>query len=237
MDKKIGIIGGMGPMASQLFYKMVTEMTEAEKDQEHLNLIMISDASMPDRTSAILKKDYEEVAQKMEEDALLLQHCGCCAIGVTCNTAHFFVDMIEEKLSIPFIHMIKETVSQISQIAPGGKIAVLATDGTVQTGIYQQRLAENGLIPYIPQPEIQKEVMHQIYDCIKKGKPYDANSWDKIQKAIQKEGCQKAILGCTELSVIGAQQDLGEDYIDPMKILAKRVIEFSGKNIRQDRRA
>ena len=69
MNKKIGVIGGMGPMASQLFYKMITEKTEAEKDQDHVNLVLVSDASMPDRTSAILAGDYDEVSEKLLKDA------------------------------------------------------------------------------------------------------------------------------------------------------------------------
>ena len=94
MEKKIGIIGGMGAAASCLFYKYVTDMTEVSCDQEHLNMIILSDASMPDRTQAILAGDYDEVEKKMLGDALTLQNCGCEAIGVTCNTAHFFVDYL-----------------------------------------------------------------------------------------------------------------------------------------------
>ena len=130
MNKKIGVIGGMGPMASQLFYKMITEKTEAEKDQDHVNLVLVSDASMPDRTSAILAGDYDEVSEKLLKDAKILEMCGCEAIGITCNTAHFFADLIKDELEIPIIHMIEETVQHISRKSPGAKVAVLATDGT-----------------------------------------------------------------------------------------------------------
>ena len=94
MKAEIGIIGGMGPMASELFYKMVTDHTKAEKDQDHINMIILSDTSIPDRTEAILNNDYEDVRNQMLEDALFLQNSGCKAIAVTCNTAHFFIDMI-----------------------------------------------------------------------------------------------------------------------------------------------
>ena len=86
MSKLIGIIGGMGPMASQLFYKMVTDMTEASCDQDHLNMIIYSDASMQDRTSAILNGDYAKIHNQLLADAKILEKSGCEAIGVTCNT-------------------------------------------------------------------------------------------------------------------------------------------------------
>ena len=106
MDRKIGLIGGMGPMASQLFYKMVTEMTDAQCDQDHVNMIIYSDPSMPDRTSAIQSGEYKAVHDKMLSDAKALEDCGCQAIGITCNTAHFFGDMIAEEIHVPLIHMI-----------------------------------------------------------------------------------------------------------------------------------
>ena len=102
MDRKIGLIGGMGPMASQLFYKMVTEMTDAQCDQDHVNMIIY----------------------KMLSDAKALEDCGCQAIGITCNTAHFFGDMIAEEIHVPLIHMIRETVKTIAKECPSGKAAI-----------------------------------------------------------------------------------------------------------------
>ena len=119
MKNAIGIIGGMGPMASQLFYKMVTEHTAAGKDQDHINMILLSDASMPDRTSAILSGDYEELYQQLLSDARLLQTSGCTAIGITCNTTHFFVDRLAEDLNIPVIHMVREAVGEVAQRMAG----------------------------------------------------------------------------------------------------------------------
>ena len=65
MDKKIGVLGGMGPMASQLFYKLVTEKTAADCDQDHVRMVIYSDASMPDRTGAILSGEYDKVYSQL----------------------------------------------------------------------------------------------------------------------------------------------------------------------------
>lgn len=234
MEKMIGVLGGMGPMASQLFYKMITEMTEASCDQEHLKMMIFSDTSMPDRTKAILSGDIEPVREKLLEDAKLLQQCGCKAIGITCNTAHYFADLIQDQLEVPIIHMIKETVNTIAESMPGAKVALLATDGTVRTRIYQGRMEKAGLEPYILPDEMQKQVMYQIYDRIKSGKPWDTENWAALEAHIKEAGCSCAIMGCTELSVIKMDNRLDDYYVDPMAVLAERLILFAGKQIKQN---
>lgn len=232
MEHPIGIIGGMGPMASQLFYKMVTEHTAAERDQDHINLILLSDASMPDRTAAILSGQYDGPYEQLLSDARMLEQCGCTAIAITCNTAHFFADMIADKIGIPILHMIRETAATLAGRCPGGVIGVMATDGTVQTGLYQKALTERGLTPWTPPADIQKEVMHQIYDRVKKGLPWDQESWGCIEAAYRQAGCAAVVLACTELSVIKADEGLGDWYVDPMETLARKVIETAGKTYR-----
>ncbi len=230
MQPLIGILGGMGPMASQLFYKMVTMHTKAEKDQDHINLLLLSDASMPDRTAAILSGQYEAPYQQLLDDAMFLEKAGCQAIAITCNTAHFFVDMIEPKLHIPILHMIRETAEAASRAcSPGARVGVMATDGTVRTGLYQKALEGRGLEPYTPPAAIQREVMHQIYDRIKSGLPCDAESWERIEADYRGAGCQTVILACTELSVIKADEGLSAWYMDPMEVLARTLITFAGK--------
>lgn len=232
MEHPIGIIGGMGPMASQLFYKMVTEHTAAERDQDHIDLILLSDASMPDRTGAILSGQYEGPEEQLLADARLLERCGCAAIAITCNTAHFFADRIAGRVGIPILHMIRETAAALARRCPGGTVGVLATDGTIQTGLYQKALEARGLAPWTPPAEIQREVMHQIYDRVKKGLPWDGESWARIEAACRGAGCAAVVLACTELSVIKADQGLADWYVDPMEVLARKVIETAGKTYR-----
>lgn len=232
MEHPIGIIGGMGPMASQLFYKMVTEHTAAERDQDHIDLILLSDASMPDRTGAILSGDYEPPRRQLLADARLLERCGCAAIAITCNTAHFFADMIAGELGIPILHMIRETAAHVARRCPGGTVGVLATDGTVRTGLYQKALSEHGLRPWTPPADIQAEVMHQIYHRVKSGLPCDRESWRRIEAACRRAGCAAVVLACTELSVIKADESLEDWYVDPMEVLARKVVETAGKTYR-----
>ena len=228
----LGIIGGMGPMASALFYDMISNKTDASCDQENLDLILLSHAGMPDRTRAILSKDeaqIEEVRSKLLADAMFLQNAGCTAIAVTCNTAHYFVNMIEGEIDIPFIHLIRETAEAVASKFGAKKVAVLATDGTIETRLYQDELSKRGVIAFTPKAEVQALVMHEIYDCIKSGKPADEEIWQKIEEYVKAEGCEAAVLACTELSVVRKELSLGSFYFDPMDIMAERCLDFYEK--------
>ena len=228
----LGIIGGMGPMASAVFYDMISSKTDASCDQENLNLILLSHAGMPDRTRAILSKDeaqIEEVRSKLLADAMFLQNAGCTAIAVTCNTAHYFVNMIEDELDIPFIHLIRETAEAVATEFATKKVAVLATDGTIETRLYQDELSKRGVIAFTPKAEVQALVMHEIYECIKSGKPADEEIWQKIEEYVKAEGCEAAVLACTELSVVRKELSLGSFYFDPMDIMAESCLDFYEK--------
>ena len=228
----LGIIGGMGPMASAVFYDMISSKTDASCDQENLNLILLSHAAMPDRTEAILSKDeaqIEAVRSKLYADAMFLQNAGCTAIAVTCNTAHYFVNMIEDELDIPFIHLIRETAEAVASEFGARKVAVLATDGTIETRLYQDELSKRGVIAFTPKAEVQALVMHEIYECIKSGKPADEEIWQKIEEYVKAEGCEAAVLACTELSVVRKELSLGSFYFDPMDIMAERCLDFYEK--------
>jgi aspartate racemase len=187
---------------------------------------------MPDRTRAILSKDeaqIEAVRSKLYADAMFLQNAGCTAIAVTCNTAHYFVNMIEDELDIPFIHLIRETAEAVASRIGAKKVAVLATDGTIETRLYQDELSKRGVIAFTPKAEVQALVMHEIYECIKSGKPADEEIWQKIEEYVKAEGCEAAVLACTELSVVRKELSLGSFYFDPMDIMAESCLDFYEK--------
>ena len=225
----LGVIGGMGPLASSLFYDMIIDKTDAGCDQDNLNMIICSDSGMPDRTGAILSGDEAKVAEvrdRILKDAKVLENAGCSALAVTCNTAHYFVNMVRDEVGIPFIHMIEETAKELAKTCKGKPVAILATDGTVKTRLYQNEFEKHGIVSYTPAAEGQKKVMSTIYDLIKQNKPADAELWAEIEKEIKDAGCEAAILACTELSVVKKELDLPEYYRDPMEIMADRCIEY-----------
>ena len=232
-EHRLGIIGGMGPQATNTFYQYIIDRTDAHSDQEHLSVLIFSDSDMPDRTGAILgsEADREAVSQRLLDDARLLESAGCTVLAVPCNTAHYFLDRVQEQVGVPILHMIRETVAAIQ--AMGKKtVGILATDGTVQTGIYQKELTAAGLTPVTLPERLQKTVMSIIYDEIKKGETGSREKFGEVDAWLRQAGCDCAILGCTELSVYRALHSLPPYYMDAMEVLAEQAILRCGKQLR-----
>ena len=228
---KLGVIGGMGPKATQLFMGMVIDRTNADKDQEHIPMVVLNDTTIPDRTSAILNKDESKVLNKLVEDAKLLETTGCKVIAVPCNTSHYFIDNVQSEVCIPIINMIKETVKYIYNRKKSiKKVAILATDGTISVGVYQKELELLDIESYIPSKDKQAMVMDIIYNQVKKGKIGNYDMFLEIERELKEAGCDGAILACTELSCFKEQHDLSDFYIDALDILVSKSIEMCSKN-------
>lgn len=228
---RLGVLGGMGPQATQIFYQHILDRTDAGRDQEHLPALILSDTEMPDRTAAILGGREEEVFSRLLADARELEACGCTALAIPCNTSHYFADRLQAQLEIPLINMVRETCKVLA--AQGRRrVGILATDGTVRTGIYQKECEAQGLQGLPPDPETQKLVMSVIYDEIKRGEQGSREKFAAIDRAVRAMGCDGAILGCTELSVYRAYHGLPDFYVDAMEVLVERSILFCGKSLR-----
>lgn len=231
-EPKLGVLGGMGPQATQVFYQYVLDRTEASCDQEHLPALILSDTGVPDRTASILTGNTEPMYQRLLADARLLEECGCTVIAIPCNTSHYFVDRIQQEIGIPILHMIRETARLL--VSQGRKRpGILATDGTIQTGLYQREFAALGLEPLAPGPEAQRQIMSLIYDDIKAGKPGDPEKFAAAHQDLIAQGCDCAILACTELSVFATQHPLSTFFIDAMAVLAERAVQACRKPLRQ----
>ena len=230
-EQKLGVLGGMGPQATQMFYQFVLDRTDAMRDQDHLPTLILSDTAMPDRTSAILSGNTEEIYARLRQDAKLLEQCGCTAIAIPCNTSHYFVDRLQGELSVPIIHMIRETASALAAMGkkrPG----ILATDGTVQSGLYQKECAALGMEAVVPDEATQKLVMSIIYDEIKQGEQGSREKFAQIDRALRSAGCDCAILACTELSVFATYHSLPPFYLDAMMVLAEQSVTRCGYPLR-----
>lgn len=232
-NDRLGVIGGMGPQATNTFYQYIIDRTDARTDQEHLSVLIFSDCAMPDRTAAILgtQAQKDEVYERLLSDARMLESAGCTAIAVPCNTSHYFLDRVQEQISIPIVHMIRETARLL--VSQGKKRpGILATDGTIRTGLYQREFAAFGIYAAAPRPAAQKQVMSLIYDDIKAGKAGDPEKFAAFTKDLVEQGCDCAVLACTELSVFASEHHLSPFYVDAMAVLAQRSIELCHKPLR-----
>ena len=230
-EQRLGILGGMGPQATQDFYQRILDRTDAAKDQEHLPTLIWSDTSMPDRTAAILGGDAEGCYQRLLAGARLLEGGGCTVLAIPCNTSHYFADRLQGDISIPLIHMPRETVGVLAEEGRC-KVGILGTDGTIRTGVYQKECTARGIEAVSPPEEVQKLVMSIIYDEIKRGEKGSREKFAVIDRWLRQAGCDSAILGCTELSVYRTYHGLPDHYLDAMDVLAQRCITACGYKLR-----
>ena len=228
---RLGILGGMGPQATQIFYQRILDRTDAECDQEHLSALIFSDTEVPDRTAAILSGQGETVYRRLLEDARLLEREGCTAIAIPCNTSHYFVDELQTQLHIPILHMVRETCKLLARRGCK-RVGILATDGTIQTRTYQKECAALGFEGLAPDADTQKLVMSIIYDEIKRGETGSREKFAVIDRALHAMGCDAAILGCTELSVYRVYHGLPDFYVDALEVLVEKSITACGKRLR-----
>ncbi len=228
---KLGVLGGMGPQATLLFYQMVLDHTAARSDQEHIPTLILSDTRIPDRTAAILAGDTEEVKAHLLRDAKTLASWGAAAIAIPCNTSHAFLPWLRERLGVPVVDMIGETAAHLAALG-AKRVAVLATDGTLRMGLYRKALEERGMEAVYPRPELQRQIMSVIYDDVKGGRPISGEKLTEVGEAMRAMGCDRVALACTELSVCRVELGLPEFYVDAMDVLARRCVEACGYPLR-----
>ena len=233
MQYRLGVLGGMGPQATNTFYQFVIDRTDARTDQDHVNALILSDSGMPDRTGAILGggEPREAVFARLLADARLLEGAGCTCIAVPCNTSHFFLDRVQEQIGIPILHMIRETARLLASQGlkrPG----ILATDGTIQTGLYQKEFSAVGIQAVAPSPAAQKLAMSLIYDDVKAGRDGDPQKFAAVHEDLLAQGCDCGVLACTELSVFADKHHLPPFYTDAMAVLAQRAVEACHRPLR-----
>ena len=229
LNKTLGILGGLGPMSSVYFYEMLTEHTLATRDQDHLNILLSSRADTPDRTDFIMGRAAQNPLYTMQSEVSKLIGAGADIIAIPCNTAHYFYDRISEAASVPVINIIRQTA--IFCRREGIKRAgVLATEGTVRSGAYSSVFELAGIECVTPDPQGQAIISEIIYGQIKKGLPPDMDAFASVANGLKREGCDRLILGCTELSLLKRCGGLDEGvFIDSLEVLAYSAIKLCGK--------
>ena len=225
MDKKkkvIGIIGGMGPAATAELFKRIIDNTDAKSDAEHIHIIIDNYPQIPDRTQAILNNSNEPVKFVVESGNRLTK-AGAEFLLIPCNTSHYYFDEIQAGVNVPVINMIEETAKFCADNGYN-KVGVLATNGTIKTGVYGKALQKFGIDAVYPSEEGQKEVMSVIYDYVKAGKTADTTKLAVHLKEMEKQNVKAFILGCTELPLALNDGDYGLKFIDTIDVLAKSGI-------------
>ena len=226
--KAIGIIGGMGPLATIDLYEKITINTRAEKDQDHIHIIIDSYPQIEDRTAYILHGG-KNPKDKLIESAKRLEIAGADALIMPCNTAHFFAKDIEKEVNIPLIHIVKSTAEAIKNKYPkANNIGLIATTGTLKTGVYADILKDYGYNIIELNEIIENNIMDCIYKGVKAGKTEEyVPLFQKCVDEITDMGADVLIAGCTEIPILVPYVKAKVPFVDATLELALAAIKFA----------
>jgi len=237
MSKTIGILGGMGPEATIYLFNLIVKLTKASRDQDHIASIVFNNPKIPDRTEAILR-DGPSPLPYLIEGAKILERAGADFILMPCVTAHYYHGEIVRHISIPFLDLLEEVLGYTKHVLGGlKKIGLLATDGTLGSGLFQERFARNGMEIVMPGDKGQALLMKTLYGekGIKAGYKKQPKKMilEVLGELLTDQQPQGVIAGCTEIPLVLNQSDMAVLFIDPLRILAEVSIHRAGYKSRK----
>lgn len=228
MAARLGILGGMGPLASAEFVRSLYEFNLAEREQEMPACILYSDPTIPDRTAAILSgsgEAEEHVVARLEEALGCLVQCGAERIVMTCVTAHYFLPKLKEALRTRVVSLLDVTVDDVRRAAEPHLL--FCTNGTRRVGVFEQASGWPDVERYVVLPdEDDQEAVHELLYRVKQG---DAGEEQlrEVTSLLTKYGVRGLIAGCTEMHLLTKQLD-NERYriADPLMTVARSAGEL-----------
>lgn len=228
-----GVLGGLGPAATVHFLRRVVELTDAARDQDHVDLLVWQTGSIPDR-SGFLRGDNESPEPALVAAAQALERAGATFVAIPCNTAIVWVEQMRAAVGIEVLDTVDETVAAAREAVPGlTRLGLLATDGTLSAGTYAAAAERAGVALVLPDPDVQRETMSVIYDGVKAGNPVSRSQFDALVEHLRGKGAEAVALGCTELSVL--RGELGVDdatVVDSLDAVAVATIRRAGARVR-----
>ena len=236
MTKVIGILGGMGPAATLDCFGKIIKNTAATSDADHLRVVMDSNPAIPDRIAAILG-DGESPVPALLAGCRGLEKAGADFIIIPCVTVHFFLPQVQAESPLPILSIFDAVAEAIQADLAGAKtVGLMGTSATVESGLFQKRLAEDNIHTLVPDRAQQSKIVAAIRD-IKDSRP------PRTRAAITRDlvatagslihrtphGAEAIVAGCTEIPLALGQKDLPVPYFDSLTILARAAICFAGK--------
>lgn len=226
--KTVGVMGGMGPDATVDFMARVIALTDSGCDQDHVHMIVDQDPGIPNRQQAILNGS-KAVTHALGRMAKRLEDAGADFLVLVCNTAHVFLDDVQAKTRIPFISIIDESVNEIDRVCPDAKkVGLMATDGCLRTGIYQDAVTASGRQALEPDEDDLAELMRLVSE-IKAGNQGEdiAAGMQAVANSLVDNGAEVIISGCTEIPLVFNGENCAVPVIPSTYVLAERTLEFA----------
>ena len=226
----LGVLGGMGTQATACFFEKLHNLQEVTAEQDYLNVLVYSKPSIPDRTAFITGKSTDNPLASLIQGVKTLEAAGSSLLAVLCVTSHYFYDDLAKALTVPLLSITDETALFAREYGIS-KIGLLATDGTINSGIFHKSFNKYNIEVITPTNETRTELMSMIYST-KLGIDIPMTKLDSMAAGLLDSGAQAVVLGCTELSVIaktgsGYVSRYRSVYIDTLEVLAKAALERS----------
>ncbi len=232
-ESVIGILGGMGPEATCHCFEKLIKNTPASCDQEHLRIVIVNNPKVPDRIQAILG-DGPSPVPELCQGIHALQRAGADFVIIPCVTVHYFLEELSAQCDLPVLSILDVVADHIRRTHPRmNTVGLLGTNGTVQSKIFQKRLAAEGIETLICSDAWQQKVVEAILDIKnEKARHSQAEITDGLAKAaahLIRRGAQGIVAGCTEIPLALAQKDVSVPYFDSLRILARSAIRRAGR--------
>jgi len=234
--KTIGVLGGMGPEATAYFFERLVRAASARADQDHPPVIVYSLPRVPDRTGAILHGGPSPVPLILR-GLETLRRAGADFAVIPCVTAHYFMPRIASRSPLPVVSLLEETLAEVRRLRPvPSAIGLVATDGTVRSGLISDLFEPAGIKVIAPSPRDQKRVMSAIYGRkgVKAGHTSGAprEAVVSVARELVRRGAGAVMAGCTEVPLVLRPSDLAVPLIEPMVIGARAALRLSGASVR-----
>ena len=229
MTRMLGVLGGMGPLATADFLAKVAAATPATRDQDHIPLIAWSVPQMPDRVPAILHGAASPLPA-MLAGIHTLKAAGARAIAIACNTAHYWFEQLQSEGGLPILHIADAALLEARRRAPHTKIiGLLATSGTIAAGFYQASFEAAGFAVLLPPPADQA-LLHESIAKVKSNATPEATALaEVVAQRLLANGADILIAGCTELPIalVGCDAKLAPRIVDATAALAGACVAWS----------
>jgi aspartate racemase len=225
----LGVLGGMGPLASAEFMRRLTLLTPADRDQDHIPAVLWSDPRVPDRTAARLAGG-EDPLPALLRGIRGLEAAGCGAVAIPCNTAHGWFDAMQAATRLPILHIVDAAAAELARLGvTGGAIGVMGTAGTLAMRLYQQRLASRGYDCLVPTPREMEDLVTPAIAEVKANRVAESHgALAEAARLLVARGARAVVLGCTEIPLgIAAGPPLPFPICDSIDALARAAIGWA----------
>ncbi|HWX51216.1 MAG TPA: amino acid racemase [Roseomonas sp.] len=230
----LGVLGGMGPLASAQFMLRLTLLTPATRDQDHLPAVLWSDPRVPDRTAARLSGG-EDPLPWLVRGIRGLEAAGCGAIAIPCNTVHGWYEGMVAATRLPVLHIVDAAAEELArQGIRGGRIGVMGTAGTLAMRLYQERLEGRGYECIVPDEAEMTSLVSPGIALVKANRV--AEAYPPLAEAarnLKARGAAAVVLGCTEIPLgiqAGPHAEIGLPLVDTIDALALAALRWAGRN-------